>query len=191
MIEICENASDIEKDIYLELQTNNGNWKYKFARDILEHFDLHCKNGIAELGGDEFSHRSLNPQTGHIVICSNVPALVCDFCFQTKEKLGLTMLQCCGACRSSFYCSNSCQKKHWKQIDKSQCRKKGEFKAGDVARIGERCGSLDIHDEVTIVSPVDGERGVDEQERFLVVSFDDDAESVVPTKVLRNMRPIM
>jgi hypothetical protein len=56
----------------------------------------------------------------------DIKLLICDGCGQEEEMHGDFL--CCGACKKkdkkASYCSKDCQKKHWKQIHKNDCKKK-------------------------------------------------------------------
>ena len=62
------------------------------------------------------------------------------------ELLGPTKR--CSKCHCSFYCSVECQKRHWRQEHKADCRDIGWFREQNVARIsGESKGSVVSNDE--------------------------------------------
>ena len=129
-----------------------------------------------------------------------VAGVECDFCFKTREELGGTVLDCCDVCRSTFYCSRSWQRKHWKKEHREQCRKKGEFKVGDKALTTQPFGSVIFGGPVRIVAPVPDElldelldEGpvTDKAQHWLVSDDDGNEHSVVSSKMLRNLRPSM
>jgi hypothetical protein len=52
---------------------------------------------------------------------------MCELCTTTDQELeGNGLLKKCGECKTALYCSQSCQKKHWK-THKSQCADLQEF----------------------------------------------------------------
>ena len=42
----------------------------------------------------------------------------CDAC----GKESVTKLQCCGGCKSVYYCDTKCQQQHWNAGHKSKCK---------------------------------------------------------------------
>ena len=42
----------------------------------------------------------------------------CDAC----GKESVTKLQCCGGCKSVYYCDAKCQQQHWNAGHKSKCK---------------------------------------------------------------------
>ena len=42
----------------------------------------------------------------------------CDAC----GKESVTKLQCCGGCKSVYYCDTKCQQRHWNAGHKNECK---------------------------------------------------------------------
>ena len=87
---------------------------------------------------------------GTVKELSIIPGDHCDLCGETCEALEGVKLMACAKCKQTYYCSVECQKKHWKEVHKIQCRKRGEFKVGDFAYTVQPFGSIPF---VEIVAP--------------------------------------
>ncbi|CAB9498706.1 expressed unknown protein [Seminavis robusta] len=81
---------------------------------------------------------------------SPIPGDQCDCC-GTKEK-STSEMPVCGRCRVTYYCSKECQQKHWQQVHWKLCRKKGEFRCGDVVIALEPFASVGFGGRCRIVS---------------------------------------
>jgi MYND finger len=106
------------------------------------------------------------------VTYGRIPGDCCFHCRKCKKDHDNIEILMCGRCRSHFYCSEECQLQHWNSGHKDKCRKKGEFRAGDQAKLVGNGKSLPVtvQEQVT-----DG---------FWFVPYDD-KEEVVPARKLR------
>ena len=86
----------------------------------------------------------------------SIPAgIQCDCCEESREDLGVESLLQCARCKMAYYCSVDCQQKAWKeQGHRLVCRKKGEFKAGDVAVVAKSVGGIRSGELVESIAPV-------------------------------------
>ena len=67
---------------------------------------------------------------------STVGGSTCDGC----GKAAVARLKICSRCKLAYYCSPTCQTTAWKDGHKNACRKRGEFKAGDLVYIEGMAG---------------------------------------------------
>jgi hypothetical protein len=132
---------------------------------------------------------------GHDIAVPLVAGSICDFCERSRRDLGVFTLQVCSVCRLAFYCSAECQIKAWKeQGHKKVCRKKGEFKEGDLAFILGPVGNISSGEEVRIMAPApnfdDDSTEGNSNQHWVVKSEDDDGNvAVVSAGRLKRIRP--
>ena len=101
-----------------------------------------------------------------------VPAgLQCECCEESRKEIGKERLRQCGRCKMAYYCSVDCQQKAWReQGHRLVCRKKGEFKVGDVAVLTKSVGGIHSGQPVELIAPVLDDLGTNDegQSRWLV-----------------------
>ncbi|CAB9498707.1 expressed unknown protein [Seminavis robusta] len=85
-----------------------------------------------------------------VVLVSPVPGDQCDCC---SEEKSIHDMRVCGHCRVTYYCTEECQNKHWQHVHHKLCRKKGEFRCGDIVQTLEPFGSVSFGKYCQIVSP--------------------------------------
>jgi len=77
----------------------------------------------------------------------------CDRC-KTRTELQVHHLNACASCEKAFYCSRECQRKQWKAGHSDHCRKPGEFRPRDYARVlGLRSRAELNHKPVQVIGP--------------------------------------
>ena len=82
---------------------------------------------------------------------SRVSGDTCDCCQKANVPLSI-----CARCKMTFYCSKECQKKQWALGHKKFCRKSGEFKEGDFARLEGLAKKTELNGAVvTVMSDAD------------------------------------
>eukprot|EP00798_Chlamydomonas_sp_ICE-L_P015058 gene15058-21134_t len=64
----------------------------------------------------------------------NVPGSQCDQCKISREEAPSKLLLC-GKCKRVYFCSAACQKLHWKEGHKLECREPKDFRSGDIVRL--------------------------------------------------------
>ena len=69
---------------------------------------------------------------------TTVGGSTCDGC--GKAAVHRSRLKICSRCKLAYYCSPTCQTTAWKDGHKNACRKRGEFKAGDLVYIEGMAG---------------------------------------------------
>lgn len=169
-IAICDSASVEEKERILNIREPHGRVR---VRDYL--LGLREKSRLPErLCRDAFWQKSTPYNTGGdptkpVFV---FPGIQCDGCREHRCDLGLSTLKVCTSCKKVYYCSKRCQRKAWYGGHRHMCRKRGEFKRGDVAFILERaqmvvgdvqsgnfedgvvCGNFSVGRRVRIVGPL-------------------------------------
>ena len=124
-----------------------------------------------------------------------VPAgIQCDCCEESRKDIGGEGLRQCGRCKMAFYCSVDCQQKAWKeQGHRLVCRKKGEFKVGDVAVVTKSVGGIRSGQRVEVIAPVleDGGTNDESQSHWLVKEEEGDERVKVAVKSLKQVRSVL
>jgi MYND finger len=87
----------------------------------------------------------------------NMGGDACDYCWKKVEETENDTLQCCSFCQITFYCSRECQKLHWECEHKSQCRKPGKYKVGDLVIFAQHDAAIQAGEIVKIISPAPNE----------------------------------
>lgn len=64
-------------------------------------------------------------------IARTIPGDSCDYCKESRAENEKLSIFACARCHRFYYCSRKCQASHWKLSHKQDCRKDGEFRAGD------------------------------------------------------------
>jgi MYND finger len=118
----------------------------------------------------------------------------CDVCLAEIDLSAGEAMRCCGICQLTFYCSKKCQKADWNDGHKDVCRKKGEFKAGDVATVPATVelvtGGREIRPTVTLLDPAPAQLKTQTESWLVATQTTDGVQlAVVPTTHLRRTRP--
>ncbi|CAB9496539.1 ankyrin 3, node of Ranvier (ankyrin G) [Seminavis robusta] len=110
-----------------------------------------------------------------VIEMSTVSGDQCDGC---GTKPGRVM-EVCGRCQVTYYCSRACQQKDWDAGHKQCCRKKGQFCDGDLVETLQPFGSVDIGCVCRIVSLVPGTRRTrtKDRRRFVVSEKEEGGET--------------
>jgi len=183
-ISIYKSADASEKGLIVSLHGD--------AISIGEYYENHVSSitGLAFCYRGKFSIRAWSP-TGGCDLNVALPAGVqCDCCEKyRKEDLGEEDLRRCGRCKMAFYCSAACQQKAWKeQGHRLVCRKKGEFKAGDVAVLTKSVGGICSGQHVELFAPVPDDES---QSSWVVKEKHGDEVDVVAEKSLKQVRSVL
>ena len=141
-----------------------------------------------------FCLRAWGPTGGHLNVA--IPAgIQCDCCEEyRKEDLGEEGLRQCGRCKMAYYCSVDCQRKAWReQGHRLVCRKKGEFKVGDVAVVTKSVGGIRSGQRVELIAPVLDDLGKNDesQSHWLVKEKEGDEPVKVAVKSLKQVRSVL
>jgi MYND finger len=73
-----------------------------------------------------------NPEGALLMQRSRAAGNSCDCCGKTLEELQADFFERCTRCQMVFYCSEACQREHWKrQGHKKACRAPGQIEVGD------------------------------------------------------------
>jgi len=124
-----------------------------------------------------------------------VPAgIQCDCCEESRKGVWEEGLLQCERCRMAYYCSVNCQRKAWKeQGHRLVCRKKGEFKVGDVAVVTESVGGIDSGQRVELIAPVLDDVGTNDgsQSHWLVKEEEGEERVEVAVESLKRVRSVM
>jgi len=123
---------------------------------------------------------------------ASIPAgIQCDCCAESRKDFGEEGLLQCGRCKMAFYCSVACQRKAWREEGhRLDCRKKGEFKVGDLAVVTKSTGGICSGQRVELIASVlDGVGTNDEsQSHWLVREKEGDEMVEVAVKNLTQVR---
>jgi hypothetical protein len=77
---------------------------------------------------------TLQAQLGKLSL--RAPGEICDGCGVAKVSSAVAKLKTCQRCLATWYCTKSCQAKHWKEGGHKQaCRVPGDFSAFDLVRL--------------------------------------------------------
>ena len=124
-----------------------------------------------------------------------IPAgIQCDCCEESRKGVWEEGLLQCARCKMAYYCSVDCQQKAWKeQGHRLVCRKKGEFKVGDVAVVTESVGGIDSGQRVELIAPVLDDVGTNDgsQSHWLVKEKEGDEQVEVAVKSLKQVRSVL
>jgi len=130
--------------------------------------------------------------TGSHSAVNILAGLQCECCEESRKYLGEGRLLRCGRCKMAYYCSVDCQHKAWReQGHRLVCRKKGEFKVGDVAVLTKSVGGIHSGQQVELIAPVleDVGTNVESQSHWLVKEKEGDERVFkVAVKSLKQVR---
>lgn len=85
---------------------------------------------------------------------SHIAGLICDCCAVRRDEMEGEVMLMCGNCKMAFYCSPECQARAWKEHrHQKECRKKGEFRQGDVAIVTTAVEDIKAGETVELVCP--------------------------------------
>jgi MYND finger len=107
----------------------------------------------------------------------------CDCCLKPR---GESVFMVCDRCALAHYCSVQCQRKAWKDHGhKMVCRKKGEFRVGDVAGSVDHFGALGFCHPVRLQAPAAGVHVSSNRSSWQVQStLENDSSGVKLVKVM-------
>jgi hypothetical protein len=108
----------------------------------------------------------------------------CDVCHKALAELGVATLDCCGKCKSAYYCGPACQRSAWKAGHKEACRSPGERRPGDMMRLTGLEARPELNGRlVTLVAP-------QPNNRWQVKFYPDESSVIsVSTNKLVHIRP--
>jgi tetratricopeptide (TPR) repeat protein len=107
----------------------------------------------------------------------------CDVCHKTLSELGVATLECCGKCKSAYYCGLACQRSAWKAGHKEACRRPDERRPGDMMRLMGLEARPELNGRlVTIVAP-------QPNNRWQVKLYPEESVIFVSTTKLLHLRP--
>jgi MYND finger len=75
-----------------------------------------------------------------------------DCCGKTLEELQMESFMRCKRCQMVFYCSEACQRKHWKRVGhhKQSCREPGQIEVGDDMQSCREPGQIEVGDDMQL-----------------------------------------
>jgi len=180
------------------------------SADTTEKGRIVCLHGEAMCIGDHYENRvsfitkivfcfhekmcigAWGPTGCHLSV--TVPAgLEYDCCEGSQKDLEEESMLRCGKCKMVYYCSVDCQQKAFKEQGyRLVCRKKGEFKVGDVAVVTESVGGIRSGQQVELIAPVLGDVGMnDESQSWIVKEKHGDERGQVAVKSLKQVRSVL
>lgn len=180
-ISLCKSACRRKRGHIIHL----GGSVYKIGDYLDELREKKTFTALQEINNN-LTGQGLSPDRTRIISVSYIAGLTCDNCRTSLEEKGVEAFQFCSSCHLEFYCSRECQRAAWKDNGhKLVCRKKGQYKVGDIVTTARSFGDIFMGERRQIVAPYPVDSDEDNPRHWVVRTekktvFDMDVQVEVP-----------